>query len=108
MVSVHPYITAPTLRQRSGLWSRDFGSRSALARAFVVDSVRRRQLSSLSSKMVARCTRRSMAATVMAGSGKILSHWPNGLVGGVQQEALLVTCADQVEQDAGLGLTLVT
>ena len=28
--------------------------------------------------MMARCTRRSLAATVMAGSGKILCHWPNG------------------------------
>jgi hypothetical protein len=56
--------------------------------------------------MVAWWTVRSTAASVMAGSGKIFPHSPEGLVGGDQHGAAFITGADQLEQHASLGLIL--
>src|SRR5260370_39291386 len=50
--------------------------------------------------MVAWCTRRSIAATVMAGSGKIWSH------SGGDQAPALIALGDRLEQDVGFGLVL--
>ena len=47
-----------------------------------------------------------MAASVMACSGKIEPHSPNGWLAVTEQGAVLVAGADQLEQHAGFGLVL--
>ena len=53
--------------------------------------------------MVAWCTRLSTAANVMAGSGKIVFHSPNGWFA-VMSIDLRLPCADEFKQHARFGL----
>ena len=84
----------------------DLGSRGALAGAFVVDG---------GAPPIAFDVEFEDGGTVHqavdggdghGGLGEDLVPLAERLVGGDQQGALLVTCADQFEQDAGLGLIL--